>query len=179
MTMTRTITFLAIIVALAACGDNAPQGAEKTPESVQACDLLTTRDIEEVTGQAMQDGEMRHNVFCRYASVAQNPNGVSNQQLMVRLSQSSSTPDESVRQYTEMMKQGMGADVDGYSVTPVAGIGDHALWEAYNGVNQLVIFKSDAEGATHTVIIQPDGFGSEQQSLEYAQALARRALDRF
>ncbi|MFC1720038.1 hypothetical protein ACFL00_02740 [Pseudomonadota bacterium] len=152
-----------------------------------SCEVFPARQIQEeqyhdhdthihLSGHHRGPGCLRRQ---RSASVAQNPNGVSNQQLMVRLSQSSSSPDESVRQYTEMMKQGMGADVDSYSATPVAGIGDHALWEVYSGVNQLVMFKSDAAGATRTVIFQPDGFGSEQQSLEYAQALARRALDRF
>jgi len=40
-------------------------------------------------------------------------------------------------------------------------------------------FKSSGPKATATVFIQPDGFGSEQQSLEYAKGLALLALKRL
>jgi len=165
---------------LAACDNNssAPK-TEKNQQSVKACELLTPGDIKQVTGQAMQSGESKYGITCRYGSVATNKVGLAAYQVLVRLVRHSEGLETEVQNYDTMIKQGLGKDAGTYTSKSVAGVGDRAIWEAHTGVAQLVVFKSSGPKATATVFIQPDGFGSEQQSLEYAKGLALRALKRL
>jgi hypothetical protein len=179
MIIPRAFAILALGLSVAACGDSDQQLAGKTEQQLKPCDLLTPTDIEQVTGQAMEAGVSKHGTACDYASAAKNQLEQPRYRWSVQLLRHSSGLDAEVQQYTDSMKAGLGADAAGYVSTTVEGTGDRALWETFAGIRQLVVFKADGAKATTVISLHPDGVGTEQQSLEYARALAARALKRL
>ena len=179
MHLPRTLTILLAATALTACSDSEPQARSSAQQIKQPCDLLTAEDIRQVTGQTMQPGEEKYKTFCFFSSVEKTtPYELPKYQWQLQYLHHGVPPEQEAQQYLDMMKEGLGKEAKDYVSSPVAGIGDWAIWQHYANVTQLVVIKSAGDKASDFIALQPD-FDAEAEALEQAKALAQRVLKRL
>lgn len=179
MHLSRTLLILSTAIALSACSQGESQTTSQNVPTKKPCDLLTAEDILQVTGQAMQPGEEKHNIFCFFSGVEKSgpfdqPKYGWHLQYLHHV-----VPLElEVQQYHDSMREGFGADAKDYVSTPVPGVGDQAYWEHFANVTQLVVFRAADAKASDFISLAPD-FPDRGGALEEARALAQRALKRL
>lgn len=160
----------------AGSGENGGQPAAEDSAAgppLQACDLLTTADVEAVLGgtvdeprQTARDDEERQFWMsqCDYYS-PQQERGAG---LMVQ-SSADADPVKALEAHVTSLKDSLG---DAYEVQTIAGVGGAAVWDG--SVKQLTIFDG-----SHMLMVTVTGSGDEGAALETAKALAAQALARL
>jgi hypothetical protein len=171
----RILPILFSALLICACSESQPESAGEILESLNPCELLTAEDIQQVTGHAMKPGDESHEAFCSFESVEVNEvtEMPKYNWFLYHMRKSVASPQE-IEKYQNEKMASVGEE---YESTPVSGVGDQAYWERYFGVTQLTVYKSDGR-YTHTVSVQPN-FKGEEQMLEQAKTLARKALARL
>jgi hypothetical protein len=155
-------------------GENAGQSAAEdsaATQPLQACDLLTTADVEAILGgtvdeprQTSRDDEERQFWMsqCDYYA-PQQERGAG---LMIQ-SSANADPIKALEAHMANLKNSLG---DAYEAQTVDGVGGAAVWDG--SVKQLTVF----DGA-HMLIVTVTGAGQEEGiALETAKALAEKAL---
>jgi hypothetical protein len=124
------------------CGnENASTKAAKSADSVQACDLLTSAEVEAIIGAPVNTSRKTHNEqegskpwmsMCNYYSeTKQISMGVT-----IMPHGRKVTGQEAFALYEADLKRGLG---DGYQLEIVNGVGDYAGWD--KSTKQLTVFK--------------------------------------
>lgn len=159
--------------------DSKQSGSSQSTETKleHACELLTPAEIESVTGEPMDAGTLRGPGFCQYKSSAKDEYGTPKSSLILRLQYGNESAKEALDTYIANMKTGLGEDAGSYNPTPVAGVGEAAIWESFMHVSSLVAAKTVGNKVA-LLIIQPSDVNPDK-ALEIAKALAKPALARL
>ena len=150
--------------------------ASAAAESPTACDLLSSRDVKAVQGQAFAeakhtrsqfDGMIASQCFYRLPSFADSIS------VEVIRSESGMSANDLWQKITGKRAEKMTAKGRDHSQT-IPDLGDTAIWAGNKTAGALYVLKGDA-----ILRISVGGGGTEQEKIEKSRTLAARALEKM